>query len=150
MEYFIDEYITVKYIFKHDGYRCNWYWKQMKSYHKLIWIRQNDQYGSISMNEKYYMEMYMKRYLEQHSNGASIKRIRGCRPDTPTASLMAASRITLQYLLSLCCWLWYSCTLYCIAIFCWEYKITTQTHNRYQYNICQLNHVTCICNISDG
>ena len=29
------------------------------------------------------------------------------------ASLVATSRITLQYLWSLCCWLCYSCTLYC-------------------------------------
>ena len=42
----------------------------------------------------------------------------GCQPDKPTASLVATSRITLQYLWSLCCWLCYSRTLYCI-VFCW-------------------------------
>ena len=39
------------------------------------------------------------------------------------ASLVATNRITLQWLWLLCCWLWYSCTLYGIVVFCWEIKL---------------------------
>ena len=39
----------------------------------------------------------------------------GCQVDKPMASLVATSRIPLQYLWSLCCWLCYSRTLYWIV-----------------------------------